>query len=672
MEATLMRGIDAVWPTNAVAPEDKVKRVAALYLLRQPDKEAASSAIADAVARSIGSVEKLGLKKSFKQIMTTDPCFVIEQRHVSEAWFSLNRPLLNPVSAVNALWPAEAADAEIRMWHVAAAFLSDKPSYISTLSHVAAEVGLRLGSTKYLGINKSFKQVIEQQPGYFQLSAEGQQLTLNVQRLLRHSAGAGSSSSGSSSRLTVPQLSRQPLPGKPSSSAAAGSSSSSSDIAAAIAAVWPAAAADPEVHMRRAAALFLSTKPHNTSIRVAVVAAVDSAVGSAKKLNIKKSFDQVLQAEPDAFVLSSNGQLITLDAGRVLRRQQQQQQQAAVRVVPRPGTTRQQQQQQQQSTSNTSSQPAPPSPPPPLAQPPPPAARQQPPLPPVPQQQQQQQPPPPSVPRQQQPPPPAPQQQQSAWQQQPGQPLAVMPLPEGLHALKSLSAVECATAGISIVAEHQQGQLQQVLVHLRAAKLCAVDLEFAQPDAPPVDSSTSTSRGGRAGGRAANRGAHLDRLALLQLFVPATAAAAAASGSSNWQQQQQQRPAAVYIVQVPEEPHAAAEVLTQLQPVLEDATVSKVMHDARWDSCVLQAQFGISLAGVLDTQLLAGLTNLAAGCAGIAAGSSTVDGSSSSSIVTEQWDGYLGRVGLGRLLEACGFPHPTKSTMAQAFDVNPR
>jgi hypothetical protein len=255
-----------------------------------------------------------------------------------------------------------------------------------------------------------------------------------------------------------------------------------------------------------------------------------------------------------------------------------------------------------------------------------------------------------------------------------------MPLPEGLLAINSLSAVECATAGITIVAEQQQGQLQQVLVHLRAVKLCALDLEFAQPDASlAVASSTSSSRGGRAGGRAANRAAHLDRLALMQLFVPATAAAvAAASGSSNWQQQQQ-RPAAVYIVQVPEEPHAAAALLSQLQPVLEDAAVAKVMHDARWDSCVLQAQFGISLAGVLDTQLLAGLTNLAAGTAGTAAATAAGSGiagtsssSSSSSTAAVPWDGYLGRVGLGKLLEACGFPHPTKSSMTHAFDANPR
>lgn len=121
---------------------------------------------------------------------------------------------------------------------------------------------------------------------------------------------------------------------------------------------------------------------------------------------------------------------------------------------------------------------------------------------------------------------------------------------------------------------------------------------------------------------------------------------------------------------MPEEPQTAAALLSQLQPVLEDAAVSKVMHDARWDGCVLQVQFGIELAGVLDTQLLAGLTNLAAGSAGpTAAGSSTTDGSSS---VAGEWGGHMDRIGLGSLFEAYGFPHPTKCNMAQAFDANPR
>jgi hypothetical protein len=233
-----------------------------------------------------------------------------------------------------------------------------------------------------------------------------------------------------------------------------------------------------------------------------------------------------------------------------------------------------------------------------------------------------------------------------------------MPLPDGLQKL-SLTAVHCATADITVIGEQQQqqGQLQQLLQHLQSAKLCALDLEFAQPHAPASSSSSSS----KFGSRAADHAAHLDRLVLLQLFVP---------GAASSFQQQQQWPAAIYLVQVPEAPAAAAALLQQLRPVLEDAAVSQVMHDARWDSCVLQTQFGISLAGVLDTQLLAGLTNLAAaGCAGSLAAAC---GSSSSSGTVGQWSGHMGWVGLGRLYEACGFLHPTKSSMAQAFDANPR
>ncbi|WIA12322.1 hypothetical protein OEZ85_012377 [Tetradesmus obliquus] len=158
-----------------------------------------------------------------------------------------------------------------------------------------------------------------------------------------------------------------------------------------------------------------------------------------------------------------------------------------------------------------------------------------------------------------------------------------------------------------------------------------------------------------------------------QLFVPA-----AAANSSSQQQQQQQQPAAIYLVQVPEAQLAAAALLQQLRPLLEEAAICKVMHDARWDSCVLQAQFGVTLAGVLDTQLLAGLTNLAARSAGqsaaaaAAAADRAADGGGSSSSAACQWDGAMGRVGLGRLYEACGFPEPTKGSMAAAFDANPR
>jgi hypothetical protein len=750
--------------------------VAALYLLSQPDKEASSSKIAAAVASSIGSVERLGVTKSFKQIMLSDPCFVIDQRHVSEAWFSLNRPLLNPVSAINALWPDTAESClygEVLMQRSAAMALYLSPNSSSLTDDVARAVDQDVGSTKKLGINKTFRQVLEAAPGIFTVSADGQHLTLNIKQLLRQrqqqqqlqqpapaaaAAIAGSSANaaaaaaasaatvgisvdaallaeermrkaaasyllaqpsctakyeavaaavdkavGSASKLGLTTTFKQVLQRQPSrfcfsadgelltlrqqeqqqqhSEAAAGqaqpsaalqnrssdsssSSGGSSIAAAAIAAVWPATTTDPGARLQRAAALHLSTLPGYTSTMNKLAQVVDQKVGSTSKLGIVKTFKQVLQTVPDVFLFSASahqhdGAQVTLnDAGLLARHRQQQQhqQQPAVRVVPRPGASQEQQQQQQ---------PAPPPPPP--------------------QQQKQQQhgsssggtgffapiyqaPTPPLLVQQQPPPPPPPQQQQQqpAWQQLPSPTLAVLPLPEGLQAVNSLTAVECAKAAITIIGEQQQNQLQHMLQHLRSAKLCALDLEFAQPHASAAASSSSM----KTGNRAASRAAYLDRLALLQLFVPAAAPNSAGSANSS----QQQWPAAIYLVQVPEPQPAAAALLQQLQPLLEDAAVSKVMHDARWDSCVLQAQFGISLAGVLDTQLLAGLTNLAA--AGMAAGTTAAaDGSSSSSSGGGGGGGtagHLGRVGLGRLYEACGFPHPTKDGMAAAFDANTR
>ncbi|WIA32455.1 hypothetical protein OEZ86_003276 [Tetradesmus obliquus] len=159
MEATLLRGIDALWPAGSHAAEDRVKRAAALYLLSQPDKEASSSFIAGSLTQSVGPVKTLGINKSFKQILSSDPCFIMEQRYVSEAWWSLNHPLLNPVSAINALWPAEAADAEARIKRSAAMALYLSPSNCSSsVPAVAAAVDKDVGSTKKLGLSKSFGQ----------------------------------------------------------------------------------------------------------------------------------------------------------------------------------------------------------------------------------------------------------------------------------------------------------------------------------------------------------------------------------------------------------------------------------------------------------------------------------------------------------------------------------
>lgn len=44
-------------------------------------------------------------------------------------------------------------------------------------------------------------------------------------------------------------------------------------------------------------------------------------------------------------------------------------------------------------------------------------------------------------------------------------------------------------------------------------------------------------------------------------------------------------------------------VLKVLKDILEDKSVTKVMHDCRQDSAALFYQFGIKLKNVLDTQV---------------------------------------------------------------------
>jgi hypothetical protein len=97
---------------------------------------------------------------------------------------------------------------------------------------------------------------------------------------------------------------------------------------------------------------------------------------------------------------------------------------------------------------------------------------------------------------------------------------------------------------------------------------------------------------------------------------------------------------------------------------------------------VLQQQFGIQLDGVLDTQVLAGMATLAAAVPNNSSSSSSsrrFDGASSSQAASSSADGSSGsglsdlnRVGLGKLYEAYGCPHPRKNTVGKSFDENLR
>jgi len=271
----------------------------------------------------------------------------------------------------------------------------------------------------------------------------------------------------------------------------------------------------------------------------------------------------------------------------------------------------------------------------------------------------------------------------------PLQSLRLLPLPDSLAILQTVTMQQCDTAAVVLVPESymaskaaQQQPLLLLLDHLQQAGLCALDLEFAQAR-PTQQQQQQQQLGPQASNHAEHSasnvghsshshspGLRIDVLAMMQLFVPAV-------DSDSISQ-----PATIYVVEVPQQQDDAADLMSCFHELLEDSTVVKVMHDARCDSSVLQQQFGVILGGVLDTQVLVGAAAMAAAvpassssllsstdsrAEGLRGSAAAAAGSSSSS----GWSD-VGRVGLGKLYEAYGCPHPMKATVGKSFDANPR
>jgi hypothetical protein len=230
--------------------------------------------------------------------------------------------------------------------------------------------------------------------------------------------------------------------------------------------------------------------------------------------------------------------------------------------------------------------------------------------------------------------PPLPQKGQQQQQQNriaAGSPAAGLPLigapPDSLQLLVAVSREACEGAEVLTVPQFTTGgsakarkppELQMLLHHMSLAGLAALALQVhtAPREQPAAAGQTSSSTQGT-------------QLALLELFVPA------AGGYDSW----------IYVLEVPQAQAAAAALMAHLAPLLQDAGLVKVMHDARQDSVVLQQQFGIRLGGVLDTQLLAGTAALGGGgpdSPALAAAGAQASSSSS----------------LQRLHQSCGLPAP--------------
>jgi hypothetical protein len=154
MDATLKRGIDAVWSVDANDAETRVKRAAALFLLEQPEWAAKSTSVGGAVRLASGIVSSLGIKTPFRKIFQDDPFFITEQDPLiaSECSIALHPAALNPMAAMNAAWAADAADPYARLKRSAAMVLYASGSSQTAIAILAAAVRLDVGPPSKLGI----------------------------------------------------------------------------------------------------------------------------------------------------------------------------------------------------------------------------------------------------------------------------------------------------------------------------------------------------------------------------------------------------------------------------------------------------------------------------------------------------------------------------------------
>jgi hypothetical protein len=175
---------------------------------------------------------------------------------------------------------------------------------------------------------------------------------------------------------------------------------------------------------------------------------------------------------------------------------------------------------------------------------------------------------------------------------------AVMPLPEQLQLLSSVTAEQCAAAEIVILQGQRVEELSDMLQHVAAAGLVAMDCEFSFNKGSSGSSSSSISSsdedsellsqdaqakdkyivgmGGPSQLPPSHNAAQQHypdtscwQLALVQLMVPAVT-----TPDGTW-------PSHVYLVRVPRHSARAQAVLKQLKEVLKGAEVIKVVHDGR-------------------------------------------------------------------------------------------
>eukprot|EP00878_Enallax_costatus_P025668 GHUV01027485.1.p2 GENE.GHUV01027485.1~~GHUV01027485.1.p2 ORF type:complete len:405 (+),score=118.14 GHUV01027485.1:993-2207(+) len=81
---------DASQQLTIEAKERLVKRTAATYLSGCAGYRASSSAVGQAVLQNVGSLNSLGIQKGLRQLLASDPSFIVQNPQANEAYIVLN------------------------------------------------------------------------------------------------------------------------------------------------------------------------------------------------------------------------------------------------------------------------------------------------------------------------------------------------------------------------------------------------------------------------------------------------------------------------------------------------------------------------------------------------------------------------------------------------------
>jgi len=319
----LEQQIEAVWPDGSEVPEDRIKRLAAAYLLQKDQRRCTLSAVSNLLRGELANMKKGGTRKRLKRIFEDDEvgCFKLIPQSDSQFLLELDDSLLlqhqddsdasdaedsellyqEIDEAIAAVWPSSSTRPEDRVRRLAAEYLNTYHQEECYLVRIKGKVGSDLGKWASLGLDDDLPSVLRKDPAkFFRLYQDEDgcdTVQLDTQALLRRAAQA-----------------KKQLP-------------------PAISTVWPETDNSSEAKVKRAVVEHLLQQPHYESTLDSAGKMLSTGIGSLSSLGIHKGLRKLLQEDPSScFVLekvddSGPEWTLSLDLAGLLQHAQQQQQQ---------------------------------------------------------------------------------------------------------------------------------------------------------------------------------------------------------------------------------------------------------------------------------------------------------------------------------------------------------